>query len=44
LSDWFLFCPTAFRIAPPLCISEDEIDYAVERVIRVLDKLKNSGF
>jgi len=44
LGDWFLFCPTAFRIAPPLCISEDEIDYAVERVIRVLDKLKNSGF
>ncbi|MEN6618665.1 MAG: aspartate aminotransferase family protein [Rikenellaceae bacterium] len=40
LSDWFLLCPTAFRIAPPLCISEDEVDYAVERIIRVLDKLK----
>ncbi|MFA6334962.1 MAG: aspartate aminotransferase family protein [Bacteroidales bacterium] len=42
MGDWFLFSPTAFRIAPPLCISKDEIGYAVERVIRVLDKLKNS--
>lgn len=40
LSDWFLFCPTAFRIAPPLCINEEETKYALERVIRVLDKLK----
>jgi 4-aminobutyrate aminotransferase-like enzyme len=22
--DWFLFCNTAFRIAPPLTITEDE--------------------
>ncbi len=41
LSDWFLFCPTAFRIAPPLCISEDEVEYAIERIIKVLDKLNN---
>ncbi len=42
MGDWFLFSPTAFRIAPPLCISYQEIDYALERIIRVLDKLKNS--
>lgn len=42
MGDWFLFSPTAFRIAPPLCISNEEIDYALERIVRVLDKLKNS--
>jgi acetylornithine/succinyldiaminopimelate/putrescine aminotransferase len=31
--DWFLFCPTAFRLAPPLTISEEEIRFAAE-VIR----------
>ncbi len=41
LSDWFLFCPTAFRIAPPLCISEEEVEYSIEKIIRVLDKLNN---
>ncbi|MFA5849318.1 MAG: aspartate aminotransferase family protein [Bacteroidales bacterium] len=41
LSDWFLFCPTAFRIAPPLCISKEEIEYAIDRIIKVLDKLNN---
>ncbi len=25
MSDWFLFCDTAFRISPPLIISEEEI-------------------
>ena len=25
LSDWFLFCDTAFRISPPLTISEEEV-------------------
>jgi len=39
MSDGFLFCPTAFRIAPPLCITDGEIDYALERVFRVLDKV-----
>lgn len=39
MSDGFLFCQTAFRIAPPLCITDGEIDYALERVFRVLDKV-----
>ena len=39
LGDGFLFCPTAFRIAPPLCINEEEITYASERILRALDRL-----
>ncbi len=27
-SDWFLFCDSAIRIAPPLIIKEEEIDFA----------------
>ena len=25
ISDWFLFCDTAFRISPPMIITPDEI-------------------
>ncbi len=25
LSDWFLYCDTAFRISPPLTITDDEV-------------------
>ncbi len=39
LSDWFLFCDTAFRISPPLTISESEIRESVEVICRCLDKL-----
>jgi len=39
MTDWFLSSDTAFRIAPPLCITKEEIDYAVEKIIKVLDKL-----
>lgn len=38
MTDWFLFHPTSFRIAPPLVISDDEIDTASEIILRVLDK------
>lgn len=41
LTDWFLFQPTSFRIAPPLCITEDEIDMGTAAILRALDKLKN---
>ncbi len=36
LTDWFLFCDTAFRIAPPLVISEEEIKEACEIILKVL--------
>lgn len=32
MSDWFLFCDTAFRISPPLSITDDECREAVELV------------
>ena len=28
ISFWFLSCPSSFRIAPPLTISDEEIDVA----------------
>jgi acetylornithine/N-succinyldiaminopimelate aminotransferase len=40
--DYFLFCDDAFRIAPPLTISEDEIKKASVKVKQLLDAaLKN---
>ena len=40
LSDWFLFCDTAFRISPPLTITWDEIAESVRIIIGCLDDLK----
>ena len=37
LLDYFLFCPTAFRIAPPLTISDDEIRLACQRLGTLTD-------
>ena len=37
--DRFLFCNTAFRIAPPLTITDQEIDLASEMVLAALDKI-----
>ena len=39
LSDWFLFCDTAFRISPPLVISDDEIRDSVRIIRKCLDIL-----
>ena len=39
LSDWFLYCDTAFRISPPLIISDDEIRNCAELIRKCLDKL-----
>jgi acetylornithine/succinyldiaminopimelate/putrescine aminotransferase len=40
--DYFLFCDNAFRIAPPLIISEEEILLACKMLMRLLDAaLKN---
>lgn len=39
LVDYFLFCDTAFRIAPPLIITDKEIDYACESIHKTLDSL-----
>ena len=37
--DWFLFCSTALRIAPPLIISEDQVAAACSIILKVLDRL-----
>ena len=39
MSDWFLFCDTAFRISPPLIISDDEIRDSVRIIRGCLDRL-----
>ena len=39
LSDWFLYCDTAFRISPPLIISDDEIKDCVALLRKCLDRL-----
>ncbi len=39
LSDWFLYCDTAFRISPPLIISDEEIRDSVRIIRRCLDRL-----
>jgi acetylornithine/succinyldiaminopimelate/putrescine aminotransferase len=39
MSDWFLFCDTAFRISPPLVISDDEIRDSAAIITRCLDRL-----
>jgi acetylornithine/succinyldiaminopimelate/putrescine aminotransferase len=38
LGFWFLSCPTAFRIAPPLMIAEVEVAMACETILRELDR------
>lgn len=41
ITDWFLFCPTALRIAPPLVISQGELEQAITIVLSVLNGIKN---
>ncbi len=36
LGFWFLSCPTAFRIAPPLTISEAEVEHAIHVILSAL--------
>ncbi len=39
MSDWFLYCDTAFRISPPLTITEAEIDECCLLIREALDRL-----
>ena len=36
--DWYLFHPMTFRIAPPLTITDEEIDIACSRMMKSLDE------
>ena len=37
LTDWFLYCDDTMRIAPPLTISFEEIDFACSTILFALD-------
>lgn len=39
--DWFLFCDTAFRIAPPLIITEEQIAMACRAILETLDEVSD---
>lgn len=39
LSDWFLFCDTAFRISPPLTITFEQIHETVNIINSILDEI-----
>jgi acetylornithine/N-succinyldiaminopimelate aminotransferase len=41
--DYFLFCSSAFRIAPPLTITDDEIRSACRQIIKLLDDMVRKG-
>jgi len=40
ITDWFLFCDNSFRIAPPLCITFDELESAIKIITAALNRLK----
>lgn len=40
LGFWFLSCPQAFRIAPPLSITGDEVDQACRTILHQLDRVQ----
>jgi len=39
ITDWFLHCSDAMRIAPPLTITEDEIKVACDIILRNIEKI-----
>jgi len=39
LTDWFLFCDNSMRIAPPLTITEPEIETACQIILSAIDKV-----
>jgi putrescine aminotransferase len=36
ITDWFLFCDDSMRIAPPLIISEEQIQEACSIILRAI--------
>ncbi len=43
LTEWFLFCPTALRIAPPLTINDNEIDTSCHILLEAIDYASTQG-
>jgi len=40
ITDWFLYRTSALRIAPPLTISDQELDRAIKILQKALDSVK----
>jgi len=40
ISFWFLSCPSAFRLAPPLTITNEEIKKACQKMLMVMDAIE----
>ncbi len=38
MTDWFLFAPHCLRIAPPLILSEKQIEFACGRILEAIDQ------
>jgi len=39
ITDWFLFASNKLRIAPPLNISMDELDFALQMILKSIDEV-----
>jgi acetylornithine/succinyldiaminopimelate/putrescine aminotransferase len=39
ITDWFLFCATAMRIAPPLIITNEELIFAIQKIKTTLNNI-----
>ena len=39
LTDWFIFAPDRLRIAPPLCISEEQIKTCAETILKSISQV-----
>nr|WP_068891725.1 aspartate aminotransferase family protein [Pedobacter panaciterrae] len=42
ISDWFLHCSNSMRVAPPLIISNEEIEYACSVILKNTDLITNA--
>jgi acetylornithine/N-succinyldiaminopimelate aminotransferase len=40
ITDWFLFCSTALRIAPPLSITDNELTHALHQILKVVNLME----
>ena len=38
VTDWFLFCDNAMRIAPPLIITEEEINHSCDIILKAISE------
>jgi len=43
LTDWFLFCENAVRLAPPLIITKKEIEKVSEKILAALDQIDTNS-